>query len=519
MAHRILRIIALAALTVALTAAAASASERFASASGTGSGCTQAQPCNIVTAINDAATGDDIEIEPGTYGSPTPISTSLSSNSKTLTIHGEAGEPMPVIHTDASVFGIGLSGGGSLSYVDIEDSSNTLRTSGIEVVSQPAAIDHVISHVTGSDFPIACAPIGTLIDSLCWSSGSGGTGASIGISGPMTQTSTLINDTLIGSGSGAYGVLAEATGAFTTTLNMTNSIAHGVSADVFVDSGPHPPTTVTLNADHSNYATLKNANDGGTVTATSPGTGSNQLAAPAFVDAAAGNFRELAGSPTVHAGVVDSFAGTTDLDGNPRQDGSFTDIGAYQYFSPPSCSAASASTKFGTAVSLHLQCSDALGDPIALGIKSGPVYGKVVISGGSVTYSPNAGYSGSDSFTYTGTSKLGTSAPATVSVTVRTKPAGKKVAPVISHAKQSKGVFTFTLNEAATVTLSFKLHGRVRGTLKIAGKSGKNTIRVKGRLSKHHKLRAGAYVVTIAASNAGGRSKGVTVKYKLAARR
>jgi len=181
----------------------------------------------------------------------------------------------------------------------------------------------------------------------------------------------------------------------------------------------------------------------------------------------------------------------------------------------------SASTKFGTAVSLMLACTDALGDPMTLAIKSGPAYGKLssISSGGSVTYTPVAGYSGSDSFTYTGTSKLGTSAPATVSVAVGSKPAGKKVAPVISHAKQSKGIFTFTLNEPATVTLSFKLRGHVRGTLKIAGKSGKNTVRVKGRLSKHHKLKAGAHVVAIVASNAGGRSKSVKVKYRLAARR
>ena len=181
----------------------------------------------------------------------------------------------------------------------------------------------------------------------------------------------------------------------------------------------------------------------------------------------------------------------------------------------------SATTKFGTAVPLSLVCSDALGDPVTLAIKSGPAHGKLssIGSGSSVTYTPNTGYSGSDSFTYTGTTKLGTSAPATVSVTVASKPAGQKVAPVISHAKQSKGVFTFTLNEAATVTLTFKLHGHVRGTLKITGKSGKNTVRVKGRLSKHHKLKAGAYVVTISAANAGGHAKAVTVKYKLAARR
>ena len=90
---------------------------------------------------------------------------------------------------------------------------------------------------------------------------------------------------------------------------------------------------------------------------------------------------------------------------------------------------------------------------------------------------------------------------------------------MITHARQRKGVFMFTLNEPASVTLTFKLRGHVRGRLKIAGKRGKNTVRVKGRLSRHHKLKAGAYVVTLSATNAGGHSKSVKVKYKLAARR
>jgi hypothetical protein len=319
-------------------------------------------------------------------------------------------------------------------------------------------------------------------------------------------------------------VVVSATGGFTATLTMTNSIANGAAADVDMDAGPHNPSTAVLNAHHSDYSEVQNADDGGTVTATPAGSGTNQTAAPQFVDAAAGNFHELTGSPTIGKGVMSAAAGATDLDGITWA--SPPDIGAYQFYNGPSCNAVSASTKFGTAVALNLQCSDVLTDSVTFAVKSGPAHGTLsaVGAGGAVTYTPNAGYSGSDSFTYTGTTKLGTSAPATVSIAVASKPGGKKpggkkVAPVISHAKQSKGVFTFSLNESATITLTFKLHGRVRGTLKITGKSGKNMVRVKGRLSKHHKLKAGGYVVTITASNAGGRSKGVKVKYKLAARR
>ena len=94
-------------LLIAVPSARASA--RFASPTGTGSACTQAAPCDIVTAVNNASSKDDVTIEPGTYGSPTPLTTTLDDGGNTLTIHGEAGQPRPVIITHAG-FGIELLG-------------------------------------------------------------------------------------------------------------------------------------------------------------------------------------------------------------------------------------------------------------------------------------------------------------------------------------------------------------------------------------------------------------------------
>jgi hypothetical protein len=492
-----------------LIPATASASERIASPNGSGASCTQSAPCGIVTAINNAANGDDVTIEPGTYGSPTPISSSLATNGKTLTIHGDTDQPMPVIYTDASAFGIGLTAGSSLSYVDIEDSSNDLRARGIEVASGTAAINHVISHVTGSELPVACAPIGTLIDSLCWSSGPGGTGASIGMTGPSTQTSTLINDTLIGSGSGSYGVLVLATGGFTTTLNMTNSIARGTGSDVYMDAGPTSASTAILNADHSNYGSLGNAMHGGTVTPTLPGTGSNELQAPAFVNAAAGNFHEITSSPTVDAGVVDSFAGMTDLDGNPRQVGPFTDIGAYQYIPPPTCSPVSATTAFQTATKIQLSCQDPVGAAVLYFSSQGPQHGTVTIdqTTGIATYTPAAGYSGPDSLTYIGQSTYGRSVDTTVSVTVGAPTPTPAPAPMMSAFKHNAKSFSFTLNEEANVTLTIKRKGHPARKVSDQGKAGANVI----KLAK--KLKPGTYTVTLSATNAGGAATTKPLKF------
>jgi len=51
-------------------------------------------------------------------------------------------------------------------------------------------------------------------------------------------------------------------------------------------------------------------------------------------------------------------------------------------------------------------------------VASAASHGTATASGTSITYTPTAGYSGSDSFTYTATNASGTSAPATVSITV-----------------------------------------------------------------------------------------------------
>src|SRR5262249_33421908 len=74
-------------------ATVAGATPRFASPGGSKEACTSSEPCSIATAIKKAAPLDDITVEPGTY-EPTEL---LSDEGRTLTIHGLAGAPRPVI--------------------------------------------------------------------------------------------------------------------------------------------------------------------------------------------------------------------------------------------------------------------------------------------------------------------------------------------------------------------------------------------------------------------------------------
>ncbi|MBD9572761.1 fibronectin type III domain-containing protein [Ensifer sp. ENS08] len=69
-----------------------------------------------------------------------------------------------------------------------------------------------------------------------------------------------------------------------------------------------------------------------------------------------------------------------------------------------------------TANPVTLSLSGGAVDSVA--IAAAPSHGTATASGTSISYAPDPGYSGADSFTYTATNATGTSAPATVNITV-----------------------------------------------------------------------------------------------------
>ncbi len=99
---------------------------------------------------------------------------------------------------------------------------------------------------------------------------------------------------------------------------------------------------------------------------------------------------------------------------------------------------------------------DSTDNPITLNITGGvpasvatptlPTHGTVTITGTSITYTPTAGYAGSDTFTYTASNAGGTSAPATVSITIS--------AATILVAPPSLPAGTTTIPYSQTVTAS-----------------------------------------------------------------
>ena len=557
------RVAVLSGLMFLFIASSASAAARFASPSGSGTGCTQGAPCDIVTAVNSAVSGDDITIEPGTYGSPTPLTTTLDDEGKTLAIHGQAGQSRPVIVTQAG-YGIELLGNNSsVSDLDVEDAVGQY---GIYVSgAYESAIDHVISHVSAAK-AVACYPAGTLTDSVCWSSGPSGVAATLLVI--SSATATLRNDTLIASGSSGTAVAANATVGSTMTINLTNSIAHGAGTDISASTDTEAKSTAIVNADHSNYATVQIENGGGgsTTSVTPAGSATNQVGAPAFVNAATGDFRELSSSlSTIDQGINSPLNGGADLDGNPRQLGASTDIGAYELIPPPTCNPLGAVTAFDVPATLQLQCTDAVGAPLTYAIVGGSAHGTVALNPvtGQALYTPAPGYSGPDSFSYDASSSHGTAAVATASITVGTAPPavtprlsrlsqtaktwreGKALARITAKRSKKRApigtTFSFSLNEPASVTFTFTqpASGRkvgkrcvaptkknnkrrhctrtvIAGTLTFSAHAGTNKVRFEGPLSKHKKLKPGGYTLHITATASGKHSKPATLRFTIA---
>lgn len=87
---------------------------------------------------------------------------------------------------------------------------------------------------------------------------------------------------------------------------------------------------------------------------------------------------------------------------------------------PPSAGDDQATTGPGVAVTINVTAndSDGDGDTLTVTILNPPANGTATVDNGQIIYRPNAGFSGSDSFTYSVSDGKGGNATATVTVTV-----------------------------------------------------------------------------------------------------
>ncbi len=114
---------------------------------------------------------------------------------------------------------------------------------------------------------------------------------------------------------------------------------------------------------------------------------------------------------------------------------------------PPTVASASISTTHDTPVTVTLSATDADGDSLTVRIVTQPRHGTVALSGRSATYLPEAGFGGTDSFTFAAWDGASDSNLATVSVSV-----SAAALAVSAAASPSSGQTPLEVHFSATVS-------------------------------------------------------------------
>jgi hypothetical protein len=317
------------ALLLAVTAllvlpATALGAARYASPGGVGSGsCLEATPCSIAYAITAAGAGDEVIVAPGIYSVAADIEATVP-----LTIHGVVGQPRPRLVGAKEVVPLKSFEPLTLSNLAVESTESTEGS--VFAPTSGNVFDHLELIATGANGSGALAlrpgVNWTLTNSLLVAKGENAIG--VFVQGTAAGTATMRNDTVVAEGPESTAVAIGGVAAFVAQIVATNVIAIG---EVAAATSDNKGSMTSISFDHSDIQ----GRVVGTVTSTA-----FQTAAPIFVNAAAGDYHEAAGSPTIDTGVNDPANGATDLDGNPRaraghlnctaEPPAVTDIGAFE---------------------------------------------------------------------------------------------------------------------------------------------------------------------------------------------
>ena len=285
--------------------------------------CAQSTPCTLASAITSATPGDEIVINPGSYTISTPL---VSPNP--VAIHGASGQPAPVLTVAASMVkdGLNVGSGSSITHVEFVNLAATVDAIDLSgavgddlVVRDQGPTASVGGHPPAA-VDVLAAPGTVLRNSSVYVSAPGKSGLLVRPAKALSANdgASIANVTVIAA-AGTAGTTGVQSTLTASTATLTNVIARGVVNDLL------GTTPAGLVVDHSNFRP--------SASSVYTDAGANQSAEPAFVDRAAGNLREAAGSPTIDAGAP-AGAGTLDPDGNPRTLGAATDIGAFEYVPP-----------------------------------------------------------------------------------------------------------------------------------------------------------------------------------------
>jgi hypothetical protein len=316
---------------------AASAVDRYAAPDGDGANpCAVSDPCALEPAVEGASDGDQVILVGGAPPNPPFVQTSAANPIVVpagADVRGATGAHQVVNFAPAVGANTGFLLGDTSTLTDFDI---LYEGSGAAVIFSTSGgnMERVFVRSVGANANGPCFITGptTIRDSICWYDTDSIQGAGVELFLQTGDVSVnLVNSTIVSS-SVEPGLYAYTVGG-AATVNVTNSIVRS-------DTGPDVRGQVLAGTedidvvlDHSNYATESDSDGAGTqIGITDPGTPTNQMAPPVFVDAPGGDFRQTASSAgTLDLGTATALLpGELDLDGLARSVGAAPDIGAHE---------------------------------------------------------------------------------------------------------------------------------------------------------------------------------------------
>jgi hypothetical protein len=269
--------------------------------------CTSIAPCTLDNAVGDAQPGDTVIVRAGTYAIGAPLSVSGA-----IEIRGEDPAAPPVLDGASNLNAATLTADGGVRLTSLTITADGNLQDALTMRGGAHGDRLTLTSQTGDGAKLISAPGATKLTNSLVKSGGGSGYAALKLrdNGPEVGTIEVRNVTAYATGP---GVRCETTVA---TSAIVNSIVRGDTADV----------------DASTAGSKCSATNSNLRTASSPGLSVTavQTAAPSLD----GQYRPLAGSNTIDAGVDAAANGTLDLAGAPRVQGARTDAGAYEFASP-----------------------------------------------------------------------------------------------------------------------------------------------------------------------------------------
>lgn len=300
---------------------------RYATPDGAGdpNTCVAVAPCAVADALNSTYTndGDEIVLASGDYSVSTPLGII-----DRVDVHGTGAAAATRIVSSGFPFGIVVSNADAVLR-NVTITHNTGNEAAVRLVN--GTVRNVVA--ISSSAHGCTARDGTFSDTLCLAKAAGYVGIFVNEGGGAPSLLRLRNVTAISSGGGGHGIRVYAGSSLAATIDAIGTIARGAGVDVSARTDGSVGSSATVDLNHSSYSTT--FIDSGTASITSTSVSGNQTAAPLFVNATADDYRQVVGSPTIDAGAVDGYSGTTDIDGDARVLGAAADIGYDEYVPSP----------------------------------------------------------------------------------------------------------------------------------------------------------------------------------------